>query len=267
MKKILTKQQLQDYAERHGDDPLTRDVVRMAEERRRSYYKTKRRKKRKPKDYLRPTDYLSLEQVGRIMDFVKAEESRTINRAVINEMLIVLLLETGMRASELCNLRLSGLPSYHGHLEIEVVDGKGRKDRTIRISGHLKKRLDLYVIRYHRGRSLDGLLFRNEQRKKMTRQSIYCKVKVIGLGAGIWIYNKNGTLKTRLSPHKFRHTFGTHLLDVTDNLTLVQEQLGHKNLNTTAIYAKTLSAKVERGMKGYSNRIRALENSDYESNM
>jgi len=241
-KKILTRQQLQEYARRHSEDPLSRDVVRMAEERRHAHYQAKCRKKRKPKKYLKPTDYLSLEQVAKILKFIKAKESRTLNRAVRNEMIVVLLLETGMRASELCNLRLSSLPSYHGKLEIEIVDGKGQKDRTIRISEYLKKRLGEYVRLYHRGHSLESLLFRNEQRKKMTRQSVYGKVKVIGIGAGIWLYRKNGTLKTRLSPRTFRHTFGMYLLDVTGNEFLVKDKLGYENADTH-IYARTLNKK------------------------
>lgn len=205
-------------------------------------HQAQRRKKRKPKKYLKPTDYLSIEQIRRILNFVKAKENRAINRAVINEMIVHLLLETGMRASEICNLRLSCLPSYHEHLLIEVVDGKGNTDRIIGISNHLKSRLSEYVKRYHRGYSLKRRLFLNEQGRKMTRQSIYSKVKAIGIKAGIWLYHKKGTLKTRLSPHKFRHTFGIHLLDVTGDEVLVRRQLGCENADIH-IYARTLSKK------------------------
>lgn len=267
VKKILTKQQIKAIA--YDCMNICPDVVtmaRMAEERRHTYYKAKRRKKRKRKKYLKPTDYLLLEQVARILDFVKTEEGSTINRAVRNEMIIILLLETGMRASEICNLRLSCLPSYHGHLLIEVVEGKGKKDRTIVISENLKRRLGGYVGRYHRGHSLESFLFRSEQGKKMTRQSIYDKVKMIGVKTGIWLYRKDGRLKTRLSPQKFRHTFGTHLLDVTDNLLLVKEQLGHVSTDTTAIYARTLSEKNRKAMNDYSNRTGQVENGEKEPN-
>lgn len=264
--KILTRHQIRDYAAQHADDPLSRDIVRMAEERRRSYYQVRRRKKRKPKKYLRPTDYLSLEQVAKILDYLKTRKSRTINRAVINEMIVVMLLETGMRAFELCNLRLSGLPSYHGKLEIEVA-GKGRKDRTIIISEDFKGMLCEYVRRYHHGHGLESLLFRNERGKKMTRWSIYAKVKRIGINAGIWLYRKEGVLKTRLSPHKLRHTFATHLLDVTDNMNLVMTQLGHVKIDTTAIYARTLSEKSRVGMNRYSKRIGVVKNSEKGTNI
>lgn len=266
-KKILTKQQLQDYGRRHRDDPRSKDVVRMAEERRHSYYKAKRGRKRKRKRYLRSTDYLSLKQVKQILKIVKAEESRTLNGAVRNEMIVHLLLETGMRASEICDLRLICLPSYHGHLEIEVVDGKGKKDRTIRISKKFKKRLDEYICRYHRGHGLEGFLFRNERRRRMTRQSIYTKIKRIGIKAGIWLYHKNGKLKTRLSPQKFRHTYATHLFAETGNLILVKEQLGHVSTDTTAIYARVLTENVDPGLESLTNRFGVVENTENESDL
>lgn len=252
---MLSKRQIQSVASRYKVDPEIQRIADMACGYRDALKASRKAKQRKPKEYLKPTDYLSLSQFTGILEVLSrdVENSKAhngkINRAVVNEMIVILLVETGLRASELCNLKLKDLPSHHSKPEIFVRQGKGKKDRTVVISDYLAEKLINYVQKYKKGQSLDNWLFVSEQRKRMTYNALYAKVKGIGLKAGIWVYNKGKKKKTRLSPHKFRHTFGTYLLNVAGNEILVQNQLGHCKPETTAIYAKTLTETSKKAMQ------------------
>lgn len=266
-KVILTKEAIRAIARRHRDsDPDVAVLAEMADEYRKIHrqgQKPKKKKKRKTKPNLRPIDHLSLEQFARIMKVLQSEadpartRNRHINRAVLNEMLIIIMVESGLRVSEVCNLRLKSLPSYHEHQVLEVLNGKGQKDRVVGISDYLAQRLGDYVCRYHKGHSIESYLFRSENGGRLSTASIYAKIKGIGLKARIWLYNKNGRIKTKLSPHKFRHTCAMHLLDVTGNQSLVQDQLGHKDAKTTRIYARTLIEKKKSEMNAFSEKMRS----------
>jgi integrase len=261
-KAILSKARIAEFARSHRDGD--QDIVvlaLMAEKQRRAIWAAKKAKKRKPKKYLRSTYYLSIEQFAKVMAVVKSQadaaraKSKYLSRAVINEMLIIIMAETGLRAAEICNLKLKDLPGYHGKQEIEVRQGKGGKDRTVGISRYLASRLTDYTNCYHKYRSEESWLLRNERGGAISYQSVYSKIKGIGLETGIWLYRKSGKVKSRLIPHKFRHTYATFLLDVSDNEFLVQSQLGHEQPDTTQIYARTLSAKLRKAMDGLHNRL------------
>jgi len=265
-KLILSKRAILDIAGRHMDtDPDVAVMAAMAEEQRKSIRQGKKpkKRKRKAKPHLKPTDHLSLEQFARIMDVVQSKADTTkarnkyINRAAINEMLIIVMVESGLRVSEVCNLRLKSLPSYHEHQVLEVLNDKGQKDRVVGISDYLAQRLGDYVRRYHKGHGIESYLFRSENGGRLSTASVYAKVKVIGLKTRIWLYPKNGHLKTKLSPHKFRHTCATHLLDVTGNQGLVQDQLGHEDAKTTRVYARTLIEKKKSEMNAFSEKLRS----------
>jgi integrase/recombinase XerC len=142
-------------------------------------------------------------------------------------MLIMLMAETGLRAGEICSLKLKNLPSYHGKSEIEVECGKGQKSRTVSVSEWLEAYLTGYVNQYLGSVSPENWLFRSERGGPIKYRSIYTKIKRIGIKSGIWLYRRNGRLTSRLSPHKMRHTFGTGLLNESSNTRLVQIALGH----------------------------------------
>lgn len=85
--------------------------------------------------------------------------------------------------------------------------------------------------------------------------------------AGIWVYCKNGKLKTKLSPHKFRHTMATQLLNCSGELVMVKDALGHRRVDTTNIYAKSLPDKKEKAMDEmheilWSGKVTQLQKSD-----
>jgi integrase/recombinase XerD len=195
------------------------------------------------------------------------ERTDTLYEPVQNEAIVLLMVGTGIRVREICNLRVENLPFYHKQDEIEIVDGKGRKDRIVAISDWLKNYLDEYCRKYHSKSSIRRHLFNSRISKPITRRVIWGRIKTIGRDCGIWLYkDKKGRIKSRLSPHKFRHTYATLLLDVTDNEFLVQDQLGHKSLDTTHIYAKTLEMKRKTALNELQKRIFEGVNEDFSGN-
>ncbi|MDD5328067.1 MAG: site-specific integrase [Phycisphaerae bacterium] len=247
MKTLLSKQRIATIKRTATGD--IHKLCLMAEQQRQYTRQKTKRAKQKPKKYLKSTDYLTSEQFARVLSFIisKADIDRkrtqAQTRAILNEMLIILLAETGLRASEAVNLKLRNLPSYHGKPEIEVEEGKGNKDRTIGISDYLVQKLNDYVKKYHKLHSAGAAVFYGQQ-GALTYKAIYKRIKTIGNNCGV-----------RLKPHIFRHTFATLLLDVTDNQFLIKNQLGHDNLATTTIYTRTLNQKLRSAMGNFHNRL------------
>ena len=258
-KLILSKRAIQEIARRYRDsEPDVAVLAEMANEYRKIHRqgkKTKKKKKRKPKSHLKPTDHLTVKQWSRIYEVINTEPTRKMSRAVMNRMLLIVMVETGLRVSEICNLRLISLPSFHGQQAIEVLDGKGKKDRTVWISIRLMNELADYVRRYHTGHSLNNYLFKSEQGGKLSTNSVYHKVKRIGMEARIWIYVKGGIEKTKLSPHKFRHTNASQLMDTSGNILQVKENLGHESVKTTEIYLRSLPTTTKKSMNDMSDKL------------
>lgn len=151
-------------------------------------------------------------------------------------MLLWILINTGIRVSELCSLRVKDTPAVLGSLFIEVHRGKGDKSRNIPVSERFAADIDDYIKtvrphtmpqRYSR-HSLDGWLFFDRRKKKFTRQQIYLIVRRITKKAGI---------TKVISPHSFRHRFATRALDKNgQNLFIVKNLLGHSSISTTEKY-------------------------------
>ncbi|MDD2564691.1 MAG: tyrosine recombinase XerD [Salinivirgaceae bacterium] len=145
-----------------------------------------------------------------------------------NKAIIEMLYGSGLRVSELTTLRLSNV--YFDEEYIRVI-GKGNSERLIPISGESIKQMQLY-IQFDR-KQLDikkgeeDYLFLNRRGHHLTRAMIFTIIKRLAEAAGI---NKE------ISPHTFRHTFATHLVENGADLRVVQEMLGHKSILTTEIY-------------------------------
>lgn len=188
---------------------------------------------------LLPDKYLSEAQLRRLRQYVKdmadLARQRGTMRGVIDEMVIELLVNTGLRASELCGLNLSDLPMSHGKDTVWVRDGKGKVARTVDIPESMNKRLERFVKLYRKDANPDEPLLVSSRGKRMIYRSIYEKIKKLGRQSGIG----------KLHPHMLRHTYGTRLYNVEQDLRFVQDQLGHASPTTTAIYAKT-NAKARR---------------------
>lgn len=191
------------------------------------------RQKAKQRGGLAPDKYLSDTQLKKLRKHIKDRadlaRQRGSERAIIDELIVELLVNTGVRASELVNLNIKDMPTEHGKDSIWIRDGKGKVTRTIDIPEKLRKRLERYVRLYRKGAKPSEPLLKSTKNSRMIYRSIYEKIKRIGKQAGVG----------KLHPHMLRHTYLTRLYNVEHDLRFVQDQAGHANPMTTAIYAKT----------------------------
>ena len=175
-----------------------------------------------PKIGLKLPEVLSVNEIDRIIneiDLSKPEGHR--NKAIIET-----LYGCGLRVSELVNLRLTDL---HYSEEFVVVTGKGNKQRLVPVSKKALKEIDIYkqdrnalpVIKDQ------NILFLNRRGSRLTRAMIFTIIKELAARAGI---------RKNISPHTFRHSFATHMIEAGADLRAVQEMLGHESILTTEIY-------------------------------
>lgn len=168
-------------------------------------------------------DVLSTEEIDAMLnavDMTKAEGQR--NRAIIE-----VLYGSGLRVSELCDLRLSRIDFEQ---ECMIIDGKGAKQRIALLSPAAIDEINLYLedrARLDIKQGCDDFLFLNRRGKPLSRVMVFYIIRDAAAAAGI--------AKT-VSPHTLRHSFATHLLEGGANLRAIQEMLGHENLTTTEIY-------------------------------
>jgi len=196
---------------------------------------------------LPPDKFLTDTQLRRLRQYVKdmadLARQRGSSRAIIDELIVELLVNTGLRASELCDLNIGDLPVSHGKDSIWIRNGKGKVTRTVDIPESLQKRLERYVRLYRKGAKPKDPLFVSAKGGRMIYRSIYEKIKKLGRQSGIG----------KLHPHMLRHTYGTRLYNVEQDLRFVQDQLGHASPTTTAIYAKTNSKARKRQLEALDN--------------
>ncbi len=169
-------------------------------------------------------DTLSIEDINQIIDAIDLSKPEgTRNKAMIET-----LYGCGLRVSELISLQISNLYFKEGFIKIT---GKGDKERLVPIGSTAIKNINLYMenIRNHLtiNKEFADILFLNRRRKKLTRVMIFIIVKDLAEKIG---------LKKSISPHTFRHSFATHLVEGGADLRAVQEMLGHESITTTEIY-------------------------------
>lgn len=177
-----------------------------------------------PKIGLHLPDILSLEEIDALInaiDMSKGEGQR--NRAIIET-----LYSCGLRVSELCNLLISDLYLEQGFIK---VTGKGRKQRLVPISERAVSELQAWFadrnqIDIKKGEE-DYVFVSLTRGKHLTRVMIFYVIKQLIAVTGI---------KKQVSPHTFRHSFATHLLEGGANLRAIQAMLGHESIATTEIY-------------------------------
>ena len=163
---------------------------------------------------------LSVEEVDRIMDSVNTSTRTGLRDRAILEMLY----GSGLRVSEVCALRLSWLNMAEGYLR---VIGKGDKERLVPMSGAAVSAVSGYLPERVPAQGCEDILFLNRSGCALSRVSVFNMVKRQALVAGV---NKE------ISPHTFRHSFATHLLEGGADIRQVQEMLGHESILTTEIY-------------------------------
>ena len=177
-----------------------------------------------PKQSRKLPDFLHFEEIEKIIatiDLSKPEGVR--NRAILE-----VLYSCGLRVSEVVNLKLSGL---FLHIDFIRVIGKGDKERLVPIGNEAIKHLEIYLqnVRPHYPvqKNEEDIVFLNKRGKRLSRVMIFMIIKELAKAAGI---TKN------ISPHTFRHSFATHLVEGGADLRAVQEMLGHESITTTEIY-------------------------------
>lgn len=166
---------------------------------------------------------LSVEEVTAILDSVDLSKPQGHRNRAILEMLY----SCGLRVSELVNLRISDLFFDDGFIR---VIGKGNKQRLIPVGEPAVKAVGFWMdIRRHWpvAKGFEDCLFVNRRGRKMTREMVFLIVKEQAEAAGI---HKD------ISPHTFRHSFATHMVENGADLRVVQEMLGHESILTTEIY-------------------------------
>jgi site-specific recombinase XerD len=176
--------------------------------------------------------FLSNNQLQTLLSYVKnrADEARRkgTTRAIIDEIIVLLLVNTGLHASELCNLRITDVPIGHRENAIRIRDSRGDVFRTVEIDSKMSEFLERFVRLYRKSVNTNQPLIVNERGKPISYMSIYSKVKRIGEKAKIG----------KLHPHMLRCTYLVKLYNNKNDLRFVQEQAGHASRKTTTIYAK-----------------------------
>lgn len=176
-----------------------------------------------PKKEQHLPEVLSLEEIDKMIaqiDLSKNESHR--NRAIIE-----MLYGSGLRVSELVNLRLSDIYLQEGYMRIT---GKGSKQRLVPISAEATKWFQYWLIDRNTlniKQEASDIAFLNRYGRQLTRAMIFTIIKQLATAAGI---TKN------ISPHTLRHSFATHLLQNGADLRVIQQLLGHESISTTEIY-------------------------------
>lgn len=169
-------------------------------------------------------DTLSFEEIEKLIgqiDLSKPEGTR-------NKALLETMYSCGLRVSEAVALRISCLYMDAGFVRVV---GKGDKERLVPIGAEAIKHINIYTStsrnHQHIQKGEEDILFLNRRGKRMTRVMIFLIIKDLVVMAGI---------KKQVSPHTFRHSFATHLVEGGADLRAVQEMLGHESITTTEIY-------------------------------
>jgi integrase/recombinase XerD len=166
-------------------------------------------------------DITEIDKIFEAIDHSTPEGMR--NRAMLET-----LYSSGLRVSELINLKI---PNIHFEIGFLRILGKGNKERLVPIGRQALKYINMYreEVRVHLDITSghEAFLFLNRRGKQLSRQMVFMNIKDFVTKAGI---NKT------VSPHTFRHSFATHLIEGGADLRAVQEMLGHESITTTEIY-------------------------------
>src|SRR5690606_14953815 len=163
-----------------------------------------------------------------------------------NRAMLEVLYGCGLRVSELIGLKISNL-----FLDIEFikVEGKGNKERLVPIGSHARKYLEIYLaeIRVHQVIKPEkaDYVFLNRRGSPLSRVMVFLIIKELA--------NKTG-LRKRISPHTFRHSFASHLVEGGADLRAVQDMLGHESITTTEIYTHVDRAYLQSVITHYHPR-------------
>ncbi len=169
-------------------------------------------------------DVLSMEEIDKLIESIdlnKAEGQR-------NKAMLETLYSCGLRVSELVNLKITNLFFEQGFVKVE---GKAGKERLVPVSGRAIDEINKYLSGYRKNLNIskdsENILFLNRRGKKLSRVMVFTIIKNLA---------EKISLNKKISPHTFRHSFATHLINGGADLRAVQEMLGHESILTTEIY-------------------------------
>lgn len=188
-----------------------------------------------PKIEKKLPEILTYQEIEKILNLDKISRKHIRNLAILE-----LFYSSGLRVSEVCNLKVNDLNLENGFIKVK---GKGDRERIALLNKKTIELLKKYLN--ERKQNYSEYLFLNNQGKKISRQSIWKIVKKYAKYAGI---NKN------VKPHTLRHTFATHLLNEGLDLRVVQELLGHKSIATTEIYTHLERKRIKELYKKFHPR-------------
>ena len=185
-----------------------------------------------PKREKKLPKYLNYDEMDRLLNSIDISSKEGIR----NKLIIELLYSTGVRVSELVNIKIKDIKIKDCQISIL---GKGNKERIVLFGSVAKNLIKDYITAYRAdfsGNISDNYLLIDKGRQLSTN-----KVELI-----LKDILRHSCLKLNISPHTLRHTFATHLLDNGADLKSVQELLGHENLKTTAIYTHVSNERLKR---------------------
>lgn len=170
-------------------------------------------------------DYLSVEEIQKILE---APNLKT-EKGIRDRAMLELLYGAGMRISELINLKMSAVYDEIGFIKIV---GKGNKERLVPYGSFARKAVECYLTEAREKKRTEAetdILFLSSRNRKFSRTGAWKMIRNYALMAGI---------KKDVTPHTFRHSFATHLIEGGADLRVVQELLGHSSITTTQIYTQ-----------------------------
>ena len=195
-----------------------------------------------PKLGLYLPDTLSFDDVNRIIKAINI--STDLGRR--NHCMIEVLYGCGLRVSELIDLKISNINFKESYLKVE---GKGDKVRFVPLAAYTAELIKQYIkeirSKYKINKKCEDILFLNSRGSSMSRVIVFIIIKELTEKAGI---NK------KISPHTFRHSFATHLLQNGADLRYIQEMLGHSSITTTEIYTHLKNEELRDVILNYHPR-------------
>lgn len=207
-----------------------------------------------------PSKLLELPKIGRKLpevltieeiDLIISKIDLSSNEGHRNKAILETLYSCGLRVSELINLRFEELFFNEGFIRII---GKGNKQRLVPVSKSVEKEINIYVNNFRRHKKIkpsqESYVFLNRRGSQLTRVMIFTIVKKLA--------DKAGIIKN-ISPHTFRHSYATHLLEGGANLRAIQEMLGHESITTTEIYTHLDKQFIREAIISYHPRNKKKE--------
>lgn len=207
-----------------------------------------------------PSELLEMPKIGKKLPvFLNLEEIDALQKAIDlskpeghrNKAILETLYSCGLRVSELINLKFSQLFFNEGFIR---VIGKGNKERLVPVAPSVEREIELYANSVRATLTIskghEDFVFLNRRGKQLTRVMIFTIIKQLS--------EKIGLQKT-ISPHTFRHSFATHLIEGGANLRAIQEMLGHESITTTEIYTHLDRSYLREAIISYHPRNKRLK--------